>query len=109
MVSSRESLAPLAVEPDFGRNVAPLGPREAGMSTNWGLNYAWGLPVIVLTVIIHAYGLGLINKFFSSTLVGAVPLRNLRVPSTFFVGRAVLLVTILHGLECAIWAGAYRF
>jgi hypothetical protein len=79
------------------------------MSTNWGLNYAWGLPVIVLTVIIHAYGLGLINKFFSSTLVGAVPLRNLRVPSTFFVGRAVLLVTILHGLECAIWAGAYRF
>lgn len=79
------------------------------MGTYWGLNYAWGLPVIVLTVVIHAYGLGLITKFFTSTLIGAVPLRNLPGASSFFVGRAVLLITILHGFECSIWAGAYRF
>jgi hypothetical protein len=79
------------------------------MGTYWGLNYAWGLPVIILTVVIHAYVLGLITKFFTSTLPGAVPLRHLSGASSFFVGRAVLLVTILHGFECAIWAGAYCF
>src|SRR5262245_31432091 len=27
----------------------------------WGANWAWGLPLILLTVVIHVFGLALIN------------------------------------------------
>lgn len=79
------------------------------MGAYWGMDWAWGLPLIVLTVVIHAYSLGLINEAFKSMLTRAAQLRNLPVASTFFTGVTVLSVVMLHGLECFIWAGAYRF
>jgi hypothetical protein len=36
-----------------------MDPRTLG---NWGVNWAWSLPLIVVTVVIHAYGLGLIAR-----------------------------------------------
>jgi hypothetical protein len=79
------------------------------MSINWGFDYAWGLPIIVLTVIIHVYGLGLINNVFASALTAVARLRDLAIASTLPIGGTVLSVTILHAFECSIWAGAYRF
>jgi hypothetical protein len=79
------------------------------MDTTWSFDYAWGLPVIVLTVVIHAYGLGWINRVFTSALIAAVRLRNLRASSSLLIGGTVLWVTILHGLECVIWASAYLY
>ena len=79
------------------------------MGIYWGFNYAWGVPLIVLTVVIHAYGLGLINRVFTSMLRDAVRLRHLPIASTFLVASTVLSVTILHVFECSFWAGAYRF
>jgi hypothetical protein len=79
------------------------------IANNWAFDWLWGLPLIVLTVIIHAYGLDLISK--KITLVAGSPrwLGKSSAASIFFVGGAVLSVTILHGLEGAIWAVAYRF
>jgi hypothetical protein len=28
----------------------------------WGADWAWGLPLILLTVVIHVFGLGIINE-----------------------------------------------
>jgi len=79
------------------------------MNTTWGFDYAWGVPVIVLTVVIHAYGLGWINRVFTSALIVAVRLRNFRAASSLLVGGTALSVTILHGLECVIWSSSYLY
>ena len=35
---------------------------DPGTVVNWGMDWAWGLPLIVLTVVIHAYGLAFLDK-----------------------------------------------
>jgi len=81
---------------------------ETEAVTGWGVDYAWGLPIIVLTVVIHAYGLGFINKVVESMVKIAGRLLKKAFPSTLVIGGTVLLLTMLHGFECAIWAAAYR-
>jgi hypothetical protein len=78
------------------------------IADSWALDWLWGLPLIVLNVLIHAAGLGLINRQVTSTLSRECLVRERSVVPVFVVGGAVLSVTILHGLEGAIWAVAYR-
>jgi hypothetical protein len=33
-----------------------------GIVQTWSADWAWGLPLIVLTVVFHVFGLGLISK-----------------------------------------------
>ena len=76
---------------------------------NWGADWAWGCPLIVLTVIVHVLGVGFITQR-AILLYGDVGKR--RHPTTMFavvVGTTVLLATIMHGLETGIWASAYCF
>jgi hypothetical protein len=74
----------------------------------WSADWAWGLPLIVLTVLIHVLGLGLVRQRglrFSTRKKGS------RHPIGIFVlvmGSATLLATALHGFEAGIWAMAYR-
>ena len=66
----------------------------------------WGLPLIVLTVIIHVLGLG----FISQKAIGIYgDIMKHRTTGAFVVvmGATTLLATILHGLEAAIWTVAY--
>jgi hypothetical protein len=60
------------------------------------------VPLFVLTVVIHAYGLGLIDKKVTSVLSGTRPFQKL------VIGRTALSATILHAFEALIWAGSYR-
>jgi hypothetical protein len=53
----------------------------------WGASWAWGLPLILLTVVIHVFGLALINDR---------------------VVHVLRRTTVLHGVEAVAWAGAYR-
>jgi MFS superfamily sulfate permease-like transporter len=74
----------------------------------WPSDWAWGLPLIVLTVLIHVLGLGLINQRAARVSSGTMARRH---PTTMFVvvmGTTTLLATILHGVEAGIWAAAYR-
>jgi hypothetical protein len=73
----------------------------------WNANWAWSLPLIVLNVVIHVIGLGLINESVVRVLSEAI---HRRLMPTFVVGMgaAVLLATAVHGIEAAIWATAYR-
>jgi hypothetical protein len=81
----------------------------AGDLSTWGTDWAWGLPLIVLTVVFHAYGLGLVNKEVISRLRGRQ--RSQYSPSfaNLIIGATSLSATILHAIEGAIWASAYRF
>jgi hypothetical protein len=80
----------------------------SGITNNWASDWLWGLPLIVLSVVIHAYVLGLINKKITSKLSSALRFWEFSAASIIIVGGTVLSVTILHGFEGAIWAVAYR-
>ena len=75
---------------------------------NWGLDWAWGLPLIVLTVILHVSGLSIMRKAAANALQRMQ--RHHRYQNLTFVvvlGATTSLVTILHGFEACIWAVAY--
>jgi hypothetical protein len=76
---------------------------------DWRANWAWGVPLIVLTVVIHVLSLELINQR-GVRLLGQMSQR--RHPMLVFVvvmGTTTLLATCLHALEAGIWAVSYRF
>lgn len=77
------------------------------VSQDWGVNWAWGLPLVLIVVVFHAYCLGLLNKEVSSRLSDTRKLRDFSSPPISVIGVAALSATILHGLEGAIWAGTY--
>lgn len=73
----------------------------------WTSDWAWGLPLIVLTVLIHVLGLATIRQ-------GALALDRLTQPHptvgfVVVVGAAALLTTCLHAVEATLWALAYVF
>jgi hypothetical protein len=75
---------------------------------NWGADWAWGVPLIILTVLIHAYFLGLLNKRISIMLIHANRIRGISSASLLVMGTTALWTTALHGFETAIWAASYR-
>jgi hypothetical protein len=79
-----------------------------GDAPAWGVDWAWGLPLILLTVVFHAYCLSRIVEDVSGKLDGEHALGHLSSSPIFMVGGTALSATILHGLEGAVWAVAYR-
>jgi hypothetical protein len=76
---------------------------------NWCADWAWGLPLIVLTVIIHVVALGLISQRVIRVTSGTIARRSPIYEFVLIVGAATLSGSILHGIEAGIWAAAYRF
>ena len=75
----------------------------------WNANWAWSLPLIVLNVVIHVIGLGLINESVVRVLSGAMERRRFLAKFAMVMGVTGLLATVLHGIEATTWAAAYRF
>jgi hypothetical protein len=74
---------------------------------NWG----WGLSLIVVTVAIHAMAL-VIMAFVAMKVRLRQQARNLSswnliVILVCVIGAIGLVLAVLHGVECAIWAAAY--
>jgi hypothetical protein len=92
----------------FGDDEKPSSSMAPEIASYWALDWLWGLPLIVLNVLLHAAGLGLISRQVTSTLGGGRRLGRFSVGTIFAVGGAVLSVTVLHALEGFIWARAYR-
>jgi len=84
-------------------------PNVRADMTPWIADWAWSLPLILLTVIIHVFGLGLINERVVRALSRSIDCRRLVPLFALVMGVAVLLVTALHAIEGMAWAGAYRF
>lgn len=74
----------------------------------WYADWAWGLPLIVLTVVIHVFGLGQIGRSLFRVSEGMLERRHPTFVFVTVVGATTLLATSLHAIEAGIWAGAYR-
>lgn len=73
----------------------------------WSADWAWSLPLIVLTVIIHVFGLGLINQRIVLVSSGLMERSHPTAMFMLVMGTTTLLATILHGIEATIWATIY--
>jgi hypothetical protein len=73
----------------------------------WSNNWAWGLPLIVLTVLVHAFGLVLIRDQVVLELPLILRARRSSTVLAILVVINVLLLTLLHVAEASAWAGAY--
>jgi hypothetical protein len=74
----------------------------------WGADWAWSLPLIILTTVLHAYGLGLLHKAVNSQASSRQQLRHPLFLSSFLIAGTALSVTVLHAIEGIIWALIYR-
>jgi len=74
----------------------------------WTLDWLWGLPLCVVTVVIHVVGLFGIKQIFDHYFARATRRTFPGVVVTLIAGTTVM-VTMLHGLEATIWAFAFRF
>lgn len=75
--------------------------------SSWSGDWAWSLPLIVLTVSIHSFGLRLVDLQVSRFLSGKANDRLPRLTFTLIMPTTALCATILHCLEASIWAAAY--
>ena len=74
----------------------------------WGMKWAWGLPLIVLTVVIHVLGLGLLRREAVRVFERTTQYHHKVAVFASVLGGMTLLATVLHGVEAVIWAMAYR-
>ena len=72
----------------------------------WRYDWAWGLPVLVLTVVAHVWVLVLASEALVRLAPNLKRKRNLR-RSVAVLALTALGAAILHGLEAAVWAILY--
>jgi hypothetical protein len=73
----------------------------------WSNNWAWGLPLIVLTVLVHALALVEIRDRIVLQLPLVLHARRSSIVLAVQMIVTVLLLTVLHAVEAGAWAGAY--
>jgi hypothetical protein len=73
----------------------------------WSNNWAWGLPLIVLTVLVHALVLVEIRDRIVLQLPLALHARRSSMVLALLMVVSVLMLTVLHAVEAGAWAGAY--
>ncbi|MFZ0312190.1 MAG: hypothetical protein WAL85_05745 [Candidatus Korobacteraceae bacterium] len=79
-----------------------------GNPASWSSDWAWGFPLIVLTVLIHVMGLGLVRQRALGFSDRKKDSRHSIAVFVLVMGSVTLLATVLHGIETGIWAAAYR-
>jgi hypothetical protein len=75
---------------------------------SWEGNWAWAVPLIVLNIVLHVVGLGVINSLMMRTLGPLRAQRDFSLVFLLVMGAAALSATLLHALEATVWAGAYQ-
>jgi hypothetical protein len=83
----------------FGFQIDPRAP--------WPVDWAWGIPLILFTVMLHVFGLGLIRQQMLPIYREFMKRHYPTAAFTVVMGTTTLLATVLHGIEAAIWAHAY--
>ncbi|HMD09433.1 MAG TPA: hypothetical protein VKH63_18025 [Candidatus Acidoferrum sp.] len=80
---------------------------DSGIIAPWSADWAWGLPLIAATVVIHAFGLGVLYERLSLFLKARKEPMISRGLSAVIVGSTALYATVLHGLETSLWAASF--
>ena len=79
-----------------------------GTPVSWSADWAWGLPLIVMMLVIHVFGLLFISDKSEQVQNRLFAGHNSRVVFAAIIVSSALFATLLHGAEVMIWAGAYR-
>jgi hypothetical protein len=74
----------------------------------WDIDWVWSLPLIVLTVVTHVFGLGVINERIVGRMSHKVHPRHLTALFVAIMAAAALMVTLLLAFEGAVWGAVYR-
>jgi hypothetical protein len=74
---------------------------------SWDNNWAWALPLIVLTLVLHVVGLALINVRMVRLMRRFPDHRQFFPMFVLIMGATALLATLLLGFEASLWAAAY--
>lgn len=87
-------------------------PTEARMvaidvGASWTANWLWSLPLIVLTVLMHGFGLVAIREDVVPRLERTLWVARSRLAFAVVLTATVLLLTALHAIEGAVWALSY--
>jgi hypothetical protein len=75
----------------------------------WRADWVWGVPLIIVTVLLHLLGLWFVNQ---RAFLAFSRMMERRHPMAIFVmvmATVTLLSTILLAIEAGIWATAYQF
>ena len=75
----------------------------------WRSDWLWGLPLIVLTVVVHVAGLVFMKDIAVRVFSHMSERKYPTAAIVAITGGTTLLATCLHGLEAGIWALAYRY
>ena len=65
----------------------------------WLVDWSWSLPLVVLTVVLHVFGLLLINRKVEHLENKVVERYSYPIVFVVIIGATALLATILHGIE----------
>jgi hypothetical protein len=79
----------------------------AADAASWRADWAWSLPLIVATVVIHVFGLALLHERVVRAVGRLIERRHFTALFSVVMGIAVLIATILHAAEAGVWAAAY--
>jgi hypothetical protein len=74
----------------------------------WDGNWAWSLPLILVTVIFHVIGLVFINQRVVRAKRFLHQGRGSLAVFSMILGAATLVAILLHAIEAAIWATVYK-
>ncbi len=73
----------------------------------WELDWAWSLPLILITVVVHVCGLGLIYERAIRISGNGAAARQTMTQFLVRLAAVALLATGLHAIEAVVWAAAY--
>ena len=73
----------------------------------WDGNWAWSLPLIIVTIIFHVISLAFVNERVIRAKRFLAIRRNFLVGLSVVLGAATMVAIILHAIEAAIWALVY--
>jgi hypothetical protein len=74
----------------------------------WDGNWAWSLPLILITVIFHIIGLVFLNERVIRAKRFVAKRRSFLMGLSIVLGAATMVAIILHAIEAAIWASVYQ-
>jgi hypothetical protein len=73
----------------------------------WNADWAWSLPLIVVSVIFHALCFTLFHRRVARAMVRAKNERDFIGMVASVMGRTTLWATVLHATEAGLWASVY--
>jgi hypothetical protein len=73
----------------------------------WYMDWVWGIPLVLLTVTTHVFGLSVVSSEKLLLAYGAFIKRRPYMAFTVVMGLTTLAAIGLHGLEAAVWGYAY--